>query len=112
MDLLAPDAALQPVPECKLSRSTLTRLPKYVSVCTANPQASPGPKFSERVNPVAPGVDTLAPDAALPAVPEYRPFRSTIAESPAFAQLDALFRQRIAFIDGAMGTMIQVRGGT
>jgi 5-methyltetrahydrofolate--homocysteine methyltransferase len=30
-----------------------------------------------------------------------------LGQSPAFAQLDALFKQRIAFIDGAMGTMIQ-----
>ncbi len=54
-------------------------------------------------------MDTLAPDATLPPVPEYRPFRGELPQSAAFAQLDALFRQRIALIDGAMGPMIQVQ---
>ena len=36
-----------------------------------------------------------------------QPFVDPLLKSEAFAQLDALFQSRIAFIDGAMGTSIQ-----
>ncbi|MGQ3058951.1 MAG: hypothetical protein ACT6T0_17500, partial [Nevskia sp.] len=40
--------------------------------------------------------------------PEHVPQTAPIVgQVPAFAQLDKLFKERIAFIDGAMGTMIQ-----
>jgi 5-methyltetrahydrofolate--homocysteine methyltransferase len=66
-----------------------------------------GPKITPRLNPIPAGVDPTAPPADLPPVPTYTPYRSALQESPAFAQLTALMRQRIIFIDGAMGTMIQ-----
>ena len=37
----------------------------------------------------------------------YKPWQEPLAKSPAFEQLDKLFEERIAYIDGAMGTMIQ-----
>ncbi len=40
-------------------------------------------------------------------VPEYKPWTDPLKKSDAFAELDALFQSRIAFIDGAMGTSIQ-----
>jgi 5-methyltetrahydrofolate--homocysteine methyltransferase len=64
-------------------------------------------KLSPKVNPIAAGVDPLAPDANLPPVPQYKPYKSTIATTPVFEQLEKLFEERIAFIDGAMGTMVQ-----
>ena len=51
--------------------------------------------------------DPLAPDADLPPVPAYRAWRDPLAKSEAFGQLEALMKERIIFIDGAMGTMIQ-----
>ena len=60
-----------------------------------------------RVNPQPAGVDPLAPEAELAAVPEYKAHSSSLQQTPAFEQLDALFKERICFIDGAMGTMIQ-----
>jgi 5-methyltetrahydrofolate--homocysteine methyltransferase len=60
-----------------------------------------------RVNPIAAGVDPLAQHGDLAPVPEYKPFKSELKETPAFEQLDVLFKERICFIDGAMGTMIQ-----
>ncbi len=70
--------------------------------------AANGFKLSPRLNPIAPGVDPLAPEPNLLPVPKYKPYVDKLLKSsPAFEQLDALFKKRIAFIDGAMGTMIQ-----
>ena len=41
------------------------------------------------------------------AAPAYKPWRDPLATSEAFGQLEALMKERIIFIDGAMGTMIQ-----
>ncbi|KFM22367.1 Methionine synthase, partial [Auxenochlorella protothecoides] len=60
-----------------------------------------------RVNPIAPGVDTLAPEAHLPLVPEYTPYVDRMRRTEAFEQLEELLESRICFIDGAMGTQIQ-----
>ena len=51
--------------------------------------------------------DPLAPDADLPPVPAYRAWQDPLTKSEAFGQLEALMKERIIFIDGAMGTMIQ-----
>ena len=63
----------------------------------------PAPAAAQRA--AAPQPEPPAP-APTPAAPQ-----RTAADDPtataAFAQLDALFRERIAFIDGAMGTSIQ-----
>ena len=65
-------------------------------------------KLTPKLNPIAPGVDPLAPEPNLPPVPQYKPFvDSSLKKSPVFDQLEELFQKRIAFIDGAMGTMIQ-----
>ncbi len=40
-------------------------------------------------------------------VPSYKPWTDPLKRTDAFEQLDALFKERICFIDGAMGTMIQ-----
>jgi len=40
-------------------------------------------------------------------VPSFRPWVDRLERSPAFGQLDSLMRERIIFIDGAMGTQIQ-----
>ncbi|EFN52253.1 hypothetical protein CHLNCDRAFT_36916 [Chlorella variabilis] len=40
-------------------------------------------------------------------VPAYQPWRDPLAKSEAFGQLEAMMQERIIFIDGAMGTMIQ-----
>ncbi|KAI7838967.1 hypothetical protein COHA_007287, partial [Chlorella ohadii] len=51
--------------------------------------------------------DPLAPDAELPPVPTYKAWADPLTKSEAFDQLEALMKERIIFIDGAMGTMIQ-----
>ncbi|CAD7704532.1 unnamed protein product [Ostreobium quekettii] len=53
------------------------------------------------------GANQLAPEAEPAPVPEYKSFRETLRVSPAFARLERLFQDRIAYIDGAMGTCIQ-----
>jgi hypothetical protein len=60
-----------------------------------------------RVNPLPAGADPLAPETDLAPVPVYKAPVSSLKSTPAFEQLEALFQERIAFIDGAMGTMIQ-----
>jgi 5-methyltetrahydrofolate--homocysteine methyltransferase len=40
-------------------------------------------------------------------VPDYKPFTSELPKSAAFAQLDAIMKERIIMIDGATGTSIQ-----
>jgi len=69
--------------------------------------AAPAVKFTPRLNPVAPDFDPLAPDADLPPVPKYKQYEEPLQRSPVFDQLHKLFTERIAYIDGAMGTMIQ-----
>jgi 5-methyltetrahydrofolate--homocysteine methyltransferase len=66
-----------------------------------------GPKLSPKLNPIPAGFDPLAPPADLPPVPSYTLRADPLECSPAFAQLESLMKQRIIFIDGAMGTMIQ-----
>jgi len=65
------------------------------------------PNVPPRLNPVPAGVDTLAPDAAPGPVPAYKAHASGLKQTAAFGQLEALMRERIIMIDGAMGTMIQ-----
>ena len=65
------------------------------------------PAFTPKLNPIPAGVDPLAPDTDLPPVPAYQPWRDPLAKSEAFGQLEAMMQERIIFIDGAMGTMIQ-----
>jgi 5-methyltetrahydrofolate--homocysteine methyltransferase len=69
--------------------------------------AGAGPKLSPKLNPIPAGFDPLAPPANLPPVPSYTLRADPLECSPAFAQLESLMKQRIIFIDGAMGTMIQ-----
>ncbi len=66
---------------------------------------SGGSKFTPKLNPVT--HDTLAPEPNLPPVPKYKPYKEPLKKSPVFGQLETLFKTRIAYIDGAMGTMIQ-----
>ena len=51
----------------------------------------------------------MAPPPAdqLPPVPAYSAWQDPVAKSAAFAPLEALMQERIIYIDGAMGTMIQ-----
>ena len=49
-----------------------------------------GPAISPKLNPLPAGVDPLAPDAYLPPVPAYKPWRDLLAKSEAFGQLEAL----------------------
>jgi 5-methyltetrahydrofolate--homocysteine methyltransferase len=65
------------------------------------------PAFTPKLNPIPVGVDPLAPEAELPPVPQYKAWSDPLAKSEAFDQLEALMQERIIFIDGAMGTMIQ-----
>ena len=66
-----------------------------------------GPAFTPKLNPIPAGVDPLAPDTDLPPVATYKQWVDPMAKSEAFGQLEALMQERIIFIDGAMGTMIQ-----
>ncbi|GLI63553.1 hypothetical protein VaNZ11_006404 [Volvox africanus] len=66
-----------------------------------------GSKITPRVNPIPKGLDPLAPDTDLPPVPAYKLCVEQLKASPVFKQLDKLFRERILFIDGAMGTQVQ-----
>ncbi|MEW5298859.1 MAG: hypothetical protein WDW36_001936 [Sanguina aurantia] len=68
---------------------------------------SAGPTYTPRLNPISPGFDNLAPDADLPPIPVYIPAKDPLLRSEAFEPLEALLRERVIFIDGAMGTMIQ-----
>ena len=70
-------------------------------------QFSAGPTYTPKLNPIPAGVDPLAPVADLPPVPTYKSWSDPMATSEAFGQLEALMQERIIFIDGAMGTMIQ-----
>ncbi|EFJ51715.1 vitamin B12 dependent methionine synthase [Volvox carteri f. nagariensis] len=72
-----------------------------------NSQQPSGPKITPRLNPIPKGFDPLAPDSDLPPVPSYKACIEKRQESPVFGQLDKLLRERIIFIDGAMGTQVQ-----
>ncbi|KAG2429238.1 hypothetical protein HXX76_011007 [Chlamydomonas incerta] len=69
--------------------------------------ASSGPKITPRLNPIPAGKDQLAPDAKPVPVPKYKAWKDGVKPTAAFAPLDKLMRERIIFIDGAMGTQIQ-----
>jgi 5-methyltetrahydrofolate--homocysteine methyltransferase len=60
-----------------------------------------------KVNPIPEGFDPLAPPTTPEPVPMYKPFKDGLERSAAFDQLDSLMKERILFIDGAMGTQIQ-----
>ena len=66
-----------------------------------------GPTITPKLNPIPADADPLAPEADLPPVPAYKAAADPLAKSEAFEQLEALMQERIIFIDGAMGTMIQ-----
>ena len=66
-----------------------------------------GPVIPPKVNPVPADVDSLAPNTDLPPIPDYKPYTDPLDKSSIFDELTALMRQRIIFIDGAMGTQIQ-----
>ena len=51
--------------------------------------------------------DPLAAPTELTPVPIYKEWVDPCEKSEAFALLDAMFKERICFIDGAMGTRIQ-----
>jgi 5-methyltetrahydrofolate--homocysteine methyltransferase len=71
-------------------------------------EAAPGAlKLTPKVNPIAAGFNPLAPPTDLPPVPQYTPQPDPLQRSAAFDSLESLMKQRIIFIDGAMGTMIQ-----
>ena len=80
---------------------------KPTAVRKLNAGGAPEVKISPKSNPSPPGFDPLAPDADPPPVPVYAPWREELERTPAFDELTALMKQRVIFIDGAMGTMIQ-----
>jgi 5-methyltetrahydrofolate--homocysteine methyltransferase len=69
--------------------------------------ASAGPKISPKLNPIPAGFDPCAPPADLPPVPVYTRKVEELQRSVAFDQLTKLMQERVIYIDGAMGTMIQ-----
>ena len=81
--------------------------PTSVRLLNQAPSSAAAVKFAPRENPCPPGYDPLDLNSELPPVPEYKPYRSPLQCSPAFDELHNLFSERIAYIDGAMGTMIQ-----
>jgi 5-methyltetrahydrofolate--homocysteine methyltransferase len=70
-------------------------------------EASAGPTITPKLNPIPAGFDPCAPPADLPPVPVYKRKEDPLECSPVFDQLTKLMQERIIFIDGAMGTMIQ-----
>ena len=68
-----------------------------------------GPKITPKLNPLPPGTNPLAPppESELPPVPAYKPKADPLQLAPAFGPLEKLMSERIIYIDGAMGTMIQ-----
>eukprot|EP00955_Chlamydomonas_euryale_P016340 174666-Chlamydomonas_euryale.AAC.1 len=81
--------------------------PKCKPTAVRKLNAEPAAKITPRVNPIPPGTDPVAPDADLPPVPTYTPYKEPLACTETFGALESLFTQRIAYIDGAMGTMVQ-----
>jgi len=78
--------------------------PTAVRKLNAHPEE---PVLPPKLNPIAAGFNPLAPDAVLPPVPTYHPCSESLRKSEAFEHLETLMRERIIFIDGAMGTQIQ-----
>jgi 5-methyltetrahydrofolate--homocysteine methyltransferase len=72
-------------------------------------QEDEGVKISAKVNPKPADWDPLAPvpESELQPVPTYKPKADPLKQSAAFGPLEKLMRERIIYIDGAMGTMIQ-----
>jgi len=64
-------------------------------------------KSTEMQTPVRTTEQMLAPDANPPPVPVYKAWKDPLPRSPVFEALDTVFKSRMAFIDGAMGTAIQ-----
>jgi len=60
-----------------------------------------------KVNPVADGVNTVAPRPNLPPVPIYKAPTLAVTKSADFGVLEKIMKERIVIIDGAMGTMVQ-----
>jgi 5-methyltetrahydrofolate--homocysteine methyltransferase len=89
--------------------ATLDPHSKPTAVKKLGAEEDTGPKISPKLNPLPAGVDPLAPppESELPPVPEYKAWKDPVQRAPAFAPLEALLTERIAYIDGAMGTMIQ-----
>jgi 5-methyltetrahydrofolate--homocysteine methyltransferase len=87
--------------------ATLDPKSKPTAVRKLNQDAPSAPVITPKLNPIPASVDPLAPEADLPPVPVYKPWVDQLAKSEAFEQLEALMQERIIFIDGAMGTMIQ-----
>ncbi|GAB4815077.1 hypothetical protein N2152v2_002123 [Parachlorella kessleri] len=81
--------------------------PKSKPTAVRKLNAEPEVKITPRLNPLPAGVDPLAPDADLPPVPAYKRWEDPVKKSAAFGELEALMKERIIFIDGAMGTQIQ-----
>ena len=63
--------------------------------------------FTNAEGTTASNLATAASNATLGPVPEYKPYVDTLKKTETFDQLDQLMRERIIFIDGAMGTQIQ-----
>jgi 5-methyltetrahydrofolate--homocysteine methyltransferase len=82
---------------------------------TLDPKSTPtnpkrlnaGPVLPSKVNPIPEGFDPLAPPTSPEPVPSYTSSNDVLEKSAAFGQLDSLMKERILFIDGAMGTQIQ-----
>jgi 5-methyltetrahydrofolate--homocysteine methyltransferase len=87
--------------------ATLEPKCKPTAVRKLGEAASAGPKISPKLNPIPAGFDPCAPPADLPPVPVYKLRKDPLECSPAFDQLTQLMQERIIYIDGAMGTMIQ-----
>ncbi|KAK9815486.1 hypothetical protein WJX72_004510 [[Myrmecia] bisecta] len=66
-----------------------------------------GPKVTPKLNPIPAEFNPLAVPADLPPVPKYKAYKDPLKKSAAFGQLEKLMKERIIYIDGAMGTMIQ-----
>lgn len=65
-----------------------------------------GPTYTPKLNPIPTSINPVAVEH-LPAVPEYKQWHDPLRKSDAFDQLEKIFQERIAYIDGGMGTMIQ-----
>lgn len=65
-----------------------------------------GPTYTPKLNPIPAGFNPVAVEH-LPDVPEYKQWHDPLKKSEAFHQLEKIFQERIAYIDGGMGTMIQ-----
>jgi 5-methyltetrahydrofolate--homocysteine methyltransferase len=87
--------------------ATLEPKCKPTAVRKLGEAASAGPKITPKLNPIPADFDPCAPPADLAPVPVYKLRKDPLECSPVFNQLTRLMQERIIFIDGAMGTMIQ-----